>query len=254
MRSYIRITVFLIALVLLAGLADAASQIEAIKAQNAQARKENALIGQIYAAENAKNWQEVTAIARQLIVINPDRWEYHKVMADAEFKQGNYLEAIAAYETAIMLAQKDDGKNTTREKALAGIYINEGNAYLRLNRYEEAVRMFTRAAEIGPDSAVAYFNICATMYNFGKFEYAIKECDKAIEADPRKADAFFIKGSILFASGTLDKNNRFIPPPSAIEALKMYLELAPAGSHVSDVKAMLEAAGAKVETTYQKKK
>jgi hypothetical protein len=70
---------------------------------------------------------------------------------------------------------------------------------------------------------------------------AVAACDKAIAADPKKADAYFIKGSILFGNGKLDKNNRFTVPPGTVEALKQYSALAPSGPHAPDVKQMLDA-------------
>jgi hypothetical protein len=60
-----------------------------------------------------------------------------------------------------------------------------------------------------PHSALAYFNLCAAKYDMGQTGAdAVAACDKAIAADPKKADAYFIKGSILFGHGTMDKNNR----------------------------------------------
>ena len=52
-------------------------------------------------------------------------------------------------------------------------------------------------------------------------------CDKAIAADPKKADAYFIKGSSLYGEGGLDKSNKYVVPPGAVDALKQYLVLAP---------------------------
>ena len=94
---------------------------------------------------------------------------------------------------------------------------------------------------------MAYFNICATQYNTGNMEGALTACDKVISIDPTKADAYFIKGSAMFSKGTLDKQNRYMPPTGTADALKKYLELAPDGPHASDVKQMLEAIGVKIE-------
>jgi len=43
-------------------------------------------------------------------------------------------------------------------------------------------------------------------------------------------------------------------PPGTIEALKKYLELAPEGGYVADVKAMVETLDVKIETTFEQKK
>jgi tetratricopeptide (TPR) repeat protein len=85
------------------------------------------------------------------------------------------------------------------------------------------------------------FNRCAIEYNAGKMADALTDCDKAIAADPARADAYFIKGSILFGDGTL-VGAKWVAKPGALEALRKYLELAPDGPHATDVAQMLDAA------------
>ena len=79
-------------------------------------------------------------------------------------------------------------------------------------------------------------------------------CDKAIPADPNKADAYFIKGSLLIAGSKTDSSGKVIAPPGTEEALSKYLQLAPDGPHAKDVKEMLTYIGSKVENTYKKGK
>jgi Tfp pilus assembly protein PilF len=91
-------------------------------------------------------------------------------------------------------------------------------------------------------TAADYFKLCATLYNAGKTDGdAIAACDQAIAADPKKADAYFVKGSMMYGNGTIDKNNKYKVPPGTVEVLKQYLAVAPNGPHVPDVKAMLDA-------------
>ncbi len=91
-------------------------------------------------------------------------------------------------------------------------------------------------------TAADYFKLCASLYNMGKTDAdAIAACDLAIAADPKKADAYFVKASMLFGSGSIDKNNKFKVPPGTAETLKQYLAVAPNGSHAPDVKQMLDA-------------
>lgn len=78
-------------------------------------------------------------------------------------------------------------------------------------------------------------------------------CDKALTTDPNKADAWFIKGSLLVAESKTDKSGKVIAPPATAEALNKYLELAPDGAHVNDVKQMLDYIGATVTSTYKSK-
>jgi tetratricopeptide (TPR) repeat protein len=105
-----------------------------------------------------------------------------------------------------------------------------------------------------PNPGTAYFNLCATQYNSGNTEGALAACDKAIAADPNRADAYFIKGSLMIAQGKMEKDGKYSAPPGTSEALNKYLELEPNGPHANDVKQMLQFIGSKVETTYKAKK
>jgi len=102
-----------------------------------------------------------------------------------------------------------------------------------------AISLFSKAAALDPKPAVAYFNLCATQYNIGEVAGALVACDKAIAADPRKADAYFIKGSLLVAESK-QVGGKTVAPAGTKEALQKYLELQPNGAHARDVEAMLE--------------
>jgi tetratricopeptide (TPR) repeat protein len=160
---------------------------------------------------------------------------------------GKYEEAIKAYEEALELVAKesdpvpDPVRGNARVAGTAKMLTNEGNAYLKLKKNDQAVRAYAKAAAVDPHPGNAYFNLCATLYNTGNMPDAISNCDKSIVADPTKADAYFIKGSALYSFGSLDKQNKYVLLPGTIEALKKYLELSPNGGHAADVKAMLEA-------------
>ncbi len=95
-------------------------------------------------------------------------------------------------------------------------------------------------ASADPNAATAWFNLCATAYNTGDTEAALKACDRAIAADPGKADAWFIKGSVLFGMAPLDRAGRMAAPPGTTQTLQKYLEIAPSGAHAGDVKEMLD--------------
>jgi len=235
-----------------------AEQMEAIKAQNAKATDLNILIGQAQTALNAKNWQEAIPPLKQMIEKEPARWEYQQALGNSYFGLAQYQEAVDTYEKGIAAAQatladpKADAAKT--KTGLGQMWSSQGNAYLKVKNADMAVKSFTKAAEMDPNPAVAYFNICATQYNMNQMQAAAMACDKAIAADPNKADAYFIKGSALYGDGKLDANNKYVVPPGTTDALNKYLELSPDGGHAADVRAMLEALGVKVETTYGTKK
>ena len=202
----------------------------------AQSENQNALVAKAQAALDAKQWPDAEATLKQLLSIEP-RWEYSEALGTAQMNQGHYADSLESYQRAIDLAQK----NAT-PAASTQIYTMLGNANLKLKKNDAAIAAYNKAATLSPNPAVAYFNLCAVMFNMGQpAAKTVAFCDKAIAADPKKADAYFVKGSSLYGEGALDKSNKFVPPPGAVEALKQYLVLAPDGPHVQDVKAMLDA-------------
>ncbi|MGZ5803921.1 MAG: hypothetical protein ACXWJT_07065 [Xanthobacteraceae bacterium] len=137
--------------------------------------------------------------------------------------------------------------------ALATLLTTRGNILLKQHRMADAIAAYEKAAAVSTNPGVAYFNICALLYNQGRMQEVVPACDKAIAADPAKADAYFIKGSALFGDARIE-NGKMVLPDGAVQALQKYLELAPSGSHVTDVKAMLTSVGQTIETTYQNRK
>jgi len=202
----------------------------------AQSENQNALVAKAQAALDAKRWPDAEAALKQLSSSEP-RWEYFEALGAAQFNQGHYADSLESYQHAIELA----GKNAS-PASIAQMYTTIGNANLKLKKNDAAIAAYNKAATLSPNPAVAYFNLCATMFNMGQpAAKTVPACDKAIAADPKKADAYFVKGSSLYGEGALDKSNKFVVPPGALEALKQYLVLAPDGPHAQDVKAMFDA-------------
>jgi tetratricopeptide (TPR) repeat protein len=209
------------------------------------------------AALAAKNWQEAETIYKQLVASEPANADYQLKLVSAQLSQGHDQDALASCDKAIAVAQKSvaaapAGDEKTRT-ALGALLTTRGNILLRQKKYPDATAAYEKAAAVDPHPGVAYFNICAVAYNQGDTKGAVAACDKAIAADPNKADAYFIKGSVLFGDSTT-QNGKMVAPAESLQALRKYLELAPNGPHVDDVKAMLEAVGQNIGTTYQERK
>lgn len=211
--------------------------------QNAEASAENALISTVAAAEAEKDWPRAEAALQKLTALNPARWEYHQALADVQLNEGKYDSAVANYTSALVGAEK--AKLDPRiKRAMALMYTSQGNAYLKLKRPDDALAAYNKAAAIADNPATAYFNVCAVLYNAGDAQHALPACDKAIAADPNKADAWFIKGSLLMGESSVDAAGKTMAPAGTVEALQKYLQLAPTGPHAGDVKQMLQFLGA----------
>ena len=202
-----------------------------------RAESENELINRANTALNARDWPAAEKLFRQLITAAPTNWLYLQGLADAVGAQGKYADAIASYEKAIPLALAT--KDEKAKWAAGAMLTQEGLFYLRQKKFPEGVAAFTKATQYAQNPATAWFNVCAGAFNAGDIKAALAGCDKAIAADPNKADAWFIKGSLMFADSTTGPGGKIIPPKGAVEALRKYLALAPNGSHVKDVQEML---------------
>ncbi len=141
---------------------------------------------------------------------------------------------------------------------LAGYYDSMGAAAARLGKIDEASNDYQQAAELDPPNASRYyFNMGVTLHNVAKDTDGKKKAadafGKAIAADPTKADAYFLKGSDLFAL-VEEKEGKMVAPDGTAEAFQKYLELQPTGPHAEEAKQMLAALNSAVETTYGTKK
>jgi tetratricopeptide (TPR) repeat protein len=241
---------------------------EEIKALNAQIVTINDLLAQINVANQAKDWQKAKELVGQALAMDAEiaaqhpgvkypsnRHMLYKALGDADLYLGQYQDAVNAYETSTGLLQnliaanggdQADAKSAASalRRTLEEVLTNEGNGYLKLRRNKEATECYRRAAKIASEidpklGATAWFNLCATLYNAGDVEAVPTACNKAIAADPTRADAYFVKGSALFAEGK-EVNGKYVAPPESIDALKKYLDLAPDGPHATDVKQMLQ--------------
>jgi len=236
------------------------AEMSKVKSENEKAMNQNQIINQLNPALQSKNWTAAEPLLTQLVSMNPTNWEYLQMLGVAQLNLTKPEDAIASFEKGIPLAEaaansKDPKANPEKAKAaVAGMLNNEGQAYGKLKQPQKAVEAYTKAATMDPNPGTAYFNLCATQYNSGNTEGALAACDKAIAADPNRADAYYIKGSLMVGDSKLDKEGKLMAPPGTSEALNKYLELAPDGSHATDVKQMLAAIGAKIETTYKEKK
>jgi tetratricopeptide (TPR) repeat protein len=202
-----------------------------------RAESENELITRANTALQARDWPAAEKLFRQLTTLVPANWLYLQGLADAVGAQGKYADAIAGYDKAIPLALAD--KDEKARPAVGAMLTQEGLLYLRQKKFTEGIATFTKATQYVQNQGTAWFNVCAAAYNAGDVKAAGAGCDKAVAADPNKADAWFIKGSLMIADAKAGPNGKMIAPKGTAEALRKYLALAPNGLHVKDVQEML---------------
>jgi len=178
---------------------------------------------------------------------------------DAAAKSKSYDDAVTDYQKAVELKQKSldtDPKKADATKILAQYYNNLGQAQAKSGKTDDAAKSYEQAAQLDPTGAGQYyFNLGAILTNANTTndakmrQAAVDAFDKAIAADPNRADAYYWKATNLIGAATL-QGDKMVAPPGTAEAFQKYLDLQPTGPHADEAKAMLASLGATVETSF----
>src|ERR1700690_533948 len=144
---------------------------------------------------------------------------------------------------------------------LAAFYDNLAAAAAKTGKPDEAADDYKQATTLDPAGAGPYFlnlGILLTNTNIkGDPEVtkqAVDAFDKAIAADPKNAEAYYLKGTDLIGLSNTNNKGKVVGPPGTADAFQKYLELQPTGAHAADAKNMLALLGSTVETNYGTKK
>lgn len=156
-------------------------------------------------------------------------------------QQEAWNKAIEAYNKAIELKPDD-----------AAYHNNFALALAKQKKFDEARAELEKAAQINPAGAGQYYyNLGAVLTNIGQIEAATEAFKKAVEADPKYANAQYQYGVSLMGKATIAPDGKMIPPPGAREAFEKYLQLEPNGPNAEAAKAMLDAMSQTVQTEFK---
>jgi tetratricopeptide (TPR) repeat protein len=242
-----------------------------IVAGNQKIQSLNALLTQARADNKAGNYDSAIKAMKDATAAKPDEGILWLTYGDAQLGSADAAAKAAKaagsptndpaitqkYTDAIASYKKGADLNAASKKPspeVAGVAYNQlGQAYAKMGDTKSAADAYEQAAKALPANAgMYYYNEAVTLYNNGKLPEADAAADKAIAADPKKADAYYIKGQALIPQATVDpKTQKIVAPPGCVEAYQTYLELAPDGAHAADVKGILEGIGAQVKSSYK---
>jgi len=127
-------------------------------------------------------------------------------------KQGNYPEAINAFDQAI----KFDSDH-------ANAWTMKGNAIGRLGNYAEAINAFDQAIKINPNHENAWYNKGYTLSQLGNYAKAINAFDEVLKINPYSEEANIERDRAIKLSYTTDNsqsNSNIKFDPIVVEAAK----------------------------------
>ncbi|QHS18106.1 tetratricopeptide repeat protein [haloarchaeon 3A1-DGR] len=108
-----------------------------------------------------------------------------------------FEEATGTFERAAMYAEED---SLEAQEA----WVNKGVAHAELEEYDEAIGAYEEALRIDDDSehaATAETNLAYALWEFGRHEEALEHAERAVEIDPRFAQAWYNRGFFLLERG-----------------------------------------------------
>lgn len=154
---------------------------------------------------------------------------------------GRKEEAINAYQQAVkafepMAKEKPD--------IGAGYYNNLGNALASAGKVEEARAAYLKCIELNPaGAATAWRNFGVVLYNNNRLPESVEPLQKAVELDPKSAQAWYLLGAALVATADWKKEGdtmKMIIKPGTAEAYQKALEMDPNGPFGAQAKQGLE--------------
>jgi tetratricopeptide (TPR) repeat protein len=238
------------------------------QAENVKIKGLNEKLAQAKAAEDAGNWDQAVAIMQETANLDPAKDLLWARLGDVHLGAGKAIEKTDQAAAKQHYAQSAEAYQKALAIKQAGAYHNNyGQALARNGKPKEALQEYTAAAQVDPPNAPMYFfNAGATLTNesMSERDAALRQkyideanaaFDKAIQAKPDYAEAWFQKGLNLFANAKVDpKTNKITPPEGTADAFQKYLELEPQGKHAEEAKGIITSLGESVQTSYKKGK
>lgn len=155
-------------------------------------------------------------------------------LGEANESMNNWQGAADAYQKAIAL--KPD---------VAANYNNLGNDMAKLGKIDEARAAYQKYVELNPtDAALAWRNFGIVLYQANRMKEAIEPLQKAIQIDPKNAQAWLLLGIALVNTmefKTVGEKMTPVMQPGTIEAYQKAIELDPNGPVGAQAKQGLES-------------
>lgn len=148
------------------------------------------------------------AVARYgtLIGLEPSLVEAYRNRGAAWSKAGDNKKALADYDRAIALHESKYpslprflslGAGSAHEPEKGELYLNRGIILAKSGKPEAAVSDFNKALALGGDPATVHANLGYARFRMNEFNNSLREYDRAIKADPNRAEIYYQRGLVL---------------------------------------------------------
>jgi len=142
-----------------------------------------------------QQYEKAKPLCAVLLASNPEDAALHSRMGKIAFNLGDMHETINCFSKALKIAG-DSNSQVTINRSLIHQYLAQ--AFSRQNNYQEAVKHYTKALEIEPDSAVLYYDLGNAFLNQNKLDEAIKNYNKALALADNLPEVHYNLGNALY--------------------------------------------------------
>jgi tetratricopeptide (TPR) repeat protein len=185
-------------------------------------------------------YTEVETLMLKDSAAKPDASVLWDHLAHAQLGLKKFDEAEVNYKKVIEL---DTASKKPNPQVQGDAYSGLGEIYARTSKVPEANAAYDSAVKANPPGATYLKNEAVIFSNLGNGDAQAAAADEAIKADPTQALPYYLKGQGLIQKASIDPaTGKMILPPGCAEAYQKYLELAPTGIYVADVKGILAEA------------
>lgn len=192
-------------------------------ARNKEAAALRTLLAEVNTALAANNYDVAVTKLTEAAGKIPNCDECHVQLGEVFSRQKNFEQAEAAFKKAIEL----NPQSAAAYDGLAALYNTQGKLDLAAAASVKAGELHTATG--GGDATSAY-NAGAILVNSGKMAEAKAQFQRAIQLDPKMAEAHYQLAMTFINEGNVGE---------AIKSLEQYLSLAPAGPNAQMAKDML---------------
>jgi len=137
------------------------------------------------------NYDNAILEFNKAIEINPNKAEIYYVRGSAYAQEKIFDKALVDFQKAKNLGASIDPNDI---KSLTYGVMKQGEEYFKQGNYDNAILEFNKAIEASPECADAYYNRGVFYDNQENFSQAISDYSKTIELNPNFAKAYYGRG------------------------------------------------------------
>ena len=166
-----------------------------------------------------QEYDEAKSICNKMLEERPHFVETHRYLGIIAFQEEDMPTAVNHYSKYLdYIASQQEAGLIQVDPRIERAYVDLGQAFLRLEKFEQAMVHFNQVLQFSPDNPRLYYRIGNALNNVAKFKEALEHYNKALTIDPNSPQVHSNLGAVLLKMGKFD---------AAVASFKHALRLEP---------------------------